>query len=342
MLRTTAAAARSDRTRGRLYIALAALAWSSAGVVQRELTTDPTTQIAGRAFFGFFGLLAFVAVTERGHVVHAFRAVGRAGVGYAVSLAIGSGAFVLALNLTSVANVLFIQAAAPIVAALLGRIFLGEHPTRRTWLAMLIALGGVGLMVGGPGGGLSPGIIVAVVVMLAFAAGIVLVRRHSEVSMAPATCLSQVMVLVVAAPLSHSGGLEVHDIALLATLGIGQMGLGILFITLGARLTPAAEVALIMLLETVLGPFWVWAVRAETPATVTLTGGLIVLAAVAFQTLSGDGADSGHVTPASPDGTDGVSPGPTTPVVSISIVELEPERVSPAGPSVRRPRDRDG
>jgi len=301
--RDTPADSESNSTRGRFYVALAALAWSSAGLVQRELSTDAATQVAGRAFFGFLGLLAFVAVAERGHVVHSFRAMGRAGVGYAASLAIGSGAFVLALNLTSVANVLFIQAAAPIVAALLGLVFLGEHPTRRTWSALLIALGGVGLMVGGPGGGLSSGIIVAVVVMLAFAAGIVLVRRHSEVSMAPAACLSQVMVLVVVAPLSHPGGLAVHDIALLAMLGIGQMGLGILFVTLGARLIPAAEVAMIMLLETVLGPFWVWAVRGETPAIATLVGGIIVLAAVVFQTLSGGHAETGQAAQGSLDET---------------------------------------
>jgi drug/metabolite transporter (DMT)-like permease len=311
LMPATVAAVRSDVTRGRLYVALAALAWSTAGVVQRELTTDPTTQIAGRAFFGFVGLLAFVAVVERGHLVRAFRAIGPAGIGYAVSLAIASGGFVLALNLTSVANVLFIQAAAPIVAALLGRIFLGEHPSRRTWLAMLVALGGVGLLVGGPGIGLSAGILVAIVVMLAFAVGIVLVRRHSEVSMAPATCLSQVMV-------SNMGGLGGHDVALLAVLGIGQMGLGILFITLGARLIPAAQVALIMLLETVLGPMWVWIVRSETPPTITLVGGFIVLAAVMYQTLSGSRADTRLVAPTSPERSDGLGRGPAGPVSSIS------------------------
>jgi drug/metabolite transporter (DMT)-like permease len=137
-----------QRRRGRIYVVLAAVAWSSAGLLQRELTVNIGTQLAGRAFFAVLGLLAFVAVAERGAVTRAFGAIGRAGLAIAALMAVSSGAFIVALNYTSVANVLFMQAVSPVLAAVLGT-FVGERVARRTWLAMAVALAGVGLMVGG-------------------------------------------------------------------------------------------------------------------------------------------------------------------------------------------------
>src|SRR5262249_56940958 len=125
------------------------IAWSTAGLLQRELTVGIGTQLAGRAFFAVLGLLAYVAVAERGRLRHAFVAIGRPGLAVAVLMAASSGAFIVALNYTSVANVLFFQAISPILAAALGT-FVGEPVARRTWVAMAVALAGVGLRVGGP------------------------------------------------------------------------------------------------------------------------------------------------------------------------------------------------
>ena len=113
-----------------------------------------------------------------------------------------------------------------------------------------------------------------------------IIRHLRELSMAPATCLSQVIVLVVAAPFAHPSQLDGKDVALLAGLGIGQIGLGLIFVTIGARLIPAAEVALITLIAVVLGPLWVWIARGEKPSAATLVGGAIVLGAVVFQAVS--------------------------------------------------------
>jgi drug/metabolite transporter (DMT)-like permease len=103
--------------------------------------------------------------------------------------------------------------------------------------------------------------------------------------MAPATCLSQVLVFLAFAPFAQSGQIGGGDLVLLVVLGFGQMGLGLIFLALGARLIPAAEVALITLLEIVLGPLWVWLWRSERPGNATLAGGAIVLAAVLIQSL---------------------------------------------------------
>jgi drug/metabolite transporter (DMT)-like permease len=272
--------------RGQIYVALAAVAWSSAGVLQRQLSVDTATQVAGRAAFAALSLLLYVVIVERGRLVRAFRSVGLAGVAVAACIAVASGGFIAALNQTSVARVLFILAIAPVLAALLGRVFLGEPISRRTALAMAIALAGVILMFGAPGEGNLTGDGIALVMAFAFALSLVITRHRRDVSMAPATCLSQVILLAVFVPFASAGEITGGDVVWLALLGVGQIGLGLVLLMAGARLIPAAQVALITLLEVVLGPIWVWIAVSERPETATLVGGAIVIAAIVFQTLS--------------------------------------------------------
>jgi drug/metabolite transporter (DMT)-like permease len=153
---------------------------------------------------------------------------------------------------------------------------------------MAMAIGGVALMVGGPGRPGPLGLGLSLLMTTSFAATLVITRHRRDVSMAPATCLSQIIVLVLAAPLADPGSVGREDLMLLVALGVGQIGLGLVFLTIGARLIPAAEVALITLLEVVLGPLWVWIFLSEQPSAATLLGGAIVLGAVAVQALAGD------------------------------------------------------
>jgi drug/metabolite transporter (DMT)-like permease len=268
--------------RGRIYIALAAVAWSSAGVLQRELTVGTATQLAGRAVFAVVALFLYVTVAERGNPWRAFRGMGRPGLAVAGLMAVSSASFIVALNHTTVANVLVMQALAPIMAALLGVVVLKEPITRSTWIAMVVALLGVGLMVGGPGRPTLFGEVLSFVMALSFAVMLVITRHQRQVSMAPATCLSQV-ILLAAAPFAHPSQIGGQDLALLAVLGFGQIGLGLIFLSIGGRLIPAAEVALITLLEIILGPLWAWIFVSERPAAATLVGGAIVLGAVVLQ-----------------------------------------------------------
>jgi drug/metabolite transporter (DMT)-like permease len=272
------------RRRGQLFVALAALAWSTAGLLQRALSIDTTTQLAGRALFAFVALLGFVALFNRGRTVEAFRTMGRAGLAVAGCMAVASASFIVALNHANVANVLFMQAVAPVLAALLAWVALGESVTRRTALAMGIALLGVTLMVGGAGSGGVVGVGASFLMTLAFAAAIVITRHRREVSMAPAICLSQLLVFAAFAPLADAASVTGRDLSLLVLLGVGQMGLGLAFLTVGARLIPAAEAALITLLEVALGPLWVWIAYGEEPGAATLVGGAVVVGAVILQT----------------------------------------------------------
>jgi drug/metabolite transporter (DMT)-like permease len=186
-----------------------------------------------------------------------------------------------------VARVLVILAISPVLAALLARVTLGERISRRTVAAMALALGGVTLIVGAPGEGSLVGDALSFLAASAFAVMIVITRWRHDVSMAPATCLSQAILVVAFLPFAHPGAIGGGDVGWLAALGIGQIGLGFMLLTVGARLIPAAQVGLITLLETVLGPVWVWLALDERPGTLTLVGGAVVIAAIAFQTRGG-------------------------------------------------------
>ncbi len=271
------------RRRGQVYVALAAVAWSTAGVLQRELSVGAATQVAGRALFAAIALFLFVAFAERGDTLRVFRTMGRAELAVAALTAVASSTFIVALNHTTVANVLFMQALSPIAAALIAWVGLREQVSRRTAVAMVVALAGVGLMVGGPGGSHGIGLALSVVMTLSFALAVVITRHRRDISMAPAICLSQVLVVVVVGPFAQPGSVDARDLGLMVVLGFGQMGLGLAFLTMGARLIPAAEVALITLLEVVLGPLWVWLAYSERPSTTTLLGGAVVVAAVVLQ-----------------------------------------------------------
>jgi drug/metabolite transporter (DMT)-like permease len=284
---TTAAVALDEsrrQRRGQIYVALAAVLWSTAGVLQRQLTLDTSTQVAGRAVFAGATLLAFVALGERGRVVQAFRSIGVAGVAVALCVATASGSFIAALNQTSVARVLFILAIAPVLAALLARVALGEPITQRTVMAMALALAGVALMVGAPGEGSLAGDGLSFLAALAFALMIVITRWRHDVSMAPAMCLAQAILIAAFLPFASPGEIGGDDVVWLAALGIGQIGLGVALLTVGARLIPAAQVGLLTLLEIVLGPVWVWLALGERPSTLTLVGGAIVIVAIVIQT----------------------------------------------------------
>jgi drug/metabolite transporter (DMT)-like permease len=144
---------------------------------------------------------------------------------HAALTAVASATFIVALNHTTVANVLFIQAVAPIAAALIAWVGLGESVSRRTGVAMVVALGGVGLMVGGPGGAHGLGLVLSVVMTLSFALSVVITRHRRDISMTPAICLSQVFVLAAVWPFAHPGTVGTNDLLLMVVLGVGRWAL---------------------------------------------------------------------------------------------------------------------
>ena len=267
---------------GQLVMLCAAVVWSSAGVLQRQVHAGAATQVADRAVFAALAIFAAVVAGERRNTVRAFRSLGRWGIAGVVPWAIASSLFILALNYTTVANVLFWQATAPMMAALLAWVLLGERVRRRTWGAMALALVGVVLMVGGGVEGGVPAVVIPLVMTVAFAVVIVLSRHRSDISLAPAAFISQLLVIAVVGPFAAMGSASATDWGLLALLG-AIVACGIVLMTIAARRIPAAEVAIITLLQIVLGPLLVWLAYREQPSVGALVGGAVIMAAVVVQ-----------------------------------------------------------
>jgi len=261
-------------------VACAAVCWSSGGLIARLVSTSPWTTSLWRSLFASLFLTVVLWIVRGRNIVAQWRTGGLPVVVAATCMALASTCFILSLAHTSVANTLLLMSTGPYVTALLGWLLLRERVAPRTWLTMAVALAGAVVMVSNSyGRGAMVGDLLAVVMATSFAVATVVVRRHPEIQMAPAAALATALTALVALPLAAPLETAARDLALLAFFGVGQFGAGFLLFMAGARLIPAAESSLIGMLETVLGPLWVWLVLSERPATATLTGGALILVA---------------------------------------------------------------
>jgi drug/metabolite transporter (DMT)-like permease len=276
----------SSTRRGALLVAGAAVCWSSGALIARLVTTSPWTTSLWRSLSAAL-FLALVLWMVRGRgIVAQWRDGGRPVLAVAVCMAVSSTCFIFSLAHTSVANTLILMSTGPYVAGLLGWVLLGERVALRTWLTMGVALAGAVVMVSSSyQRGAVAGDLLAIVMAASFATATVLVRRHPEIQMAPAAALATTLAALVALPLADPLDVGPRDLALLAFFGVGQFGAGFLLFVAGARWLPAATSSLIGLLETVLGPLWVWLVLNERPGPATLAGGALILAALLANTL---------------------------------------------------------
>jgi drug/metabolite transporter (DMT)-like permease len=283
----------ADRQKGLLLTTLGVLALTPDSLLVRLIDAEPFGLLAWRGVLQAVGILAILALLHRGRLVEPFRAVGRAGLLLAMVFSGCTLFFIVALSLTAVADVLVIVAAAPLAAAVLGLVFLGEGVAPRTWAAISLALVGIAILVSEDlGSGSLLGDLAAGVCALCIGASFVITRHARAVSMVPAMALAGLVTATVALPLAlllETGPLLYEGARLGYTLimGLVVVPVSFAFITLGPRYLPAAEVGLLMLLETVLGPLWVWLVLAEYPGDRALAGGALVVLTLAGHALTG-------------------------------------------------------
>lgn len=298
-------AAAAARLRGAALVLAAGALWSSGGTLVRLVEAADARQIVfWRSFFVALFVLGVLLARRRARgAVAAFRALGWDGPLAGACLAGAFWFFIEALTRTEVANAVFVLAAQPLLAALLGRLLLGERVRPATWAALAAAAVGVAVMVA-PGlgrGGLAGGLL-AFGSASGFALFSVALRRGAPaVDRSPAILYGALLsALVAVALLVPSGGLAAlalapRDLALCAAMGTASIGLGMLAYAAGARHLPAAELALLALSEVVLAPVWAWLVLGEVPRAATLAGGAVVLAAAVAQALAGAGRRGGPV-----------------------------------------------
>ena len=217
---------------------------------------------------------------------------GLAGAIAALSLVFAYSGAIFSMQTTSVANAMLLFATAPFMAAVLGWVVLRERVRGATWIAVLIAIGGIAVMVSDQtGAGTALGSLAALGSALGFASFTVALRAGKSVEMLPAVFLSGLFALLMMGSICLITGdgfvLSRFDGGIALGMGVFQVGAGLVLFTLGSRSLPAAELALLSLAEVVLGPVWVWLFLGETVGLNTLIGGGILLAAIAGNALSG-------------------------------------------------------
>jgi drug/metabolite transporter (DMT)-like permease len=269
--------------KGVLLMVLASLCWSTGGIFVRHVeTTNGFEIVFWRSLFMVVFLFATLAWWHRGTVWAQIAAVGRAGVLAGALLGTTFFFFILSLMHNTAANTYVLMSTGPFFVAVFGWIFLRERVPPRTLIAIAVALGGISLMfAAGIDRGRTLGNLLALGVPTAFALNIIVLRRmHAQVDMVPAVMIAGLISLVVALPFALPFAASLGDLAVLAPMGMLQLGLGCLLMTRATRYLPAGEVGLLALIETILAPLWVWLGVGERPSALALAGAAIVFGAL--------------------------------------------------------------
>ncbi len=272
-----------------LTLVFCTMLWSMAGVATRQLEHAEGYEITfWRSLFCAVFVLAAMLVQHRDRCLSHIVAIGWPGLASGLMWSVMFTCFMLGLARTTVANVLVVMAAAPLLAALLGLAVLREPVLPRTWAAIAIAAAGIVWMVreGLSGEGLA-GMAIAFAVPVASAINIVLLKRSGgRVDLVPTVLLGAVFSCLVTLPFAWPLSSGSADLAILAGLGVFQLAVPCMLMVRATQHLAPHEIALLGLLEVVLGPLWAWLGAGERPAASTLQGGALVLAALVLNELA--------------------------------------------------------
>lgn len=262
------------------------LMWSIAGVITRQLEHARSFEITfWRSFFTVLSLVVILPFFQGRDVFARIRrgpaALWLSGVCWSIMFT----AFMVALTLTSVANVLVTMALGPFFTAILARVFIGHRIPGRTWAAIAVAGAGIAYMYGSQlqAGGLA-GTLVALCVPLAGASNWTITQRShalgQNVDLVPAVLVGAGISSLVTLPLAMPFQASLHDVSLLALLGLVQLAIPCALSVVCARVLKAPEIALLALLEIIFGILLAWVGADEVPGTTVLAGGALVIGAL--------------------------------------------------------------
>lgn len=266
---------------------VAPVLWSTAGVLTRQIQSAGAFEMAfWRSSFAALFVFAALSLLQGSRPFAALRAAGTASLLSGAMWAVMFTCFIVALTLTTVANVLVVSSLGPLCTALLAFFLLRDPIPRRSWAAIVAASLGMGAMFGAGFTADDPrhiaGLALALTIPIAGAVNIVVLRKSAaHLDLMPAVMLGALISALLTLPFAlpfHASG---RDFLVLATLGVFQLGVPCLMLVLAARTLTAPEIALLALLEVILGPLWAWLGAGEVPAGTTMLGGAIVLTALA-------------------------------------------------------------
>ena len=283
-----------EQRRGLIFVFMAGVLWSTVGLGIRMIDEATVWQILlYRSISLSLFLATVIYLRSRGNLFEVVKAAGLPGCIAGLALVGAYSGGIYGIQSTSVANAMLLFASAPFMAAILGWIFLREKVRKATWIAILFAILGIGIMVQDKtqGGAALLGNLAALGSAFGFAVFTVALRWGRSGDMLPAVFLSGIFAIFITSSICLLSGLSfqisVNDTSISMGMGVFQVGAGLVLYTLGSKTLPAAELTLLSLAEVLLGPLWVYLFLNEVATLNTLFGGLVLLLAIAGNAISG-------------------------------------------------------
>ena len=278
---------------GVVLVLLAGVFWSTMGLGIRSIENANVWQILLYRSFSLASFL-FILISFRSGFKPfiTIKRAGIAGIVGGLSLVVAFAGGIFAIQTTTVANAMFLFASAPFFAAFLGWVILRESVRKSTWIAATVAAVGIAIMViDGISVGHLVGNVSAILSALGFAIFTIALRWKKLEDMLPAVFLAGIFAIIISGLICAAKGftflLTANDASIAFALGVFQVGAGLAIYTIGSKVVPAAELALLSMTEVLLGPFWVWIFMGESASVYTLIGGFVLLLAIAGNALTG-------------------------------------------------------
>jgi len=276
----------SPHIRGVAITGAGVLLVSPDSLLVRLIETDVWSLLFYRGLFVALALVVFFAIRFDREMPNLFLAVGWVGILAGCLTTVSNILFVLSLTLTTTANTLVIFSVAPLFAAIFSRAVLKEAIEPVTWFAALVVFVGIVVIFSGSlGGGSLLGDLCAILASCFFAACLTALRYKKGTNMVPSVAFAGLLTALVVFPFASPFLINFCDFSLLVIMGFIVLPVGHGLITLGPRLISAPEVGLLVLVEAVLGPYWVWLFINEVPAAQTILGGIVILGTLVIHTV---------------------------------------------------------
>ena len=273
----------TNQQKGSLLAFIAVILITPDSLLIRLSNIDTWGMLFYRGAIPFLVVLTGLLIFYNKNFLRALFNVGYTGIFYIISFSICNITFLLSIQNTNVANTLVMIATAPMISAILGGIFLNEMPDRKTWIAILITFfSALYIFYDSIQLGNFFGDFMGLVTSTGLAINAVLVRSAKDRDLLPSAVLGKLCVAIFAFFFVESFNLVGNDLIYVPLMCVLCVAIPFVLVTIAPRFIPAEEVNLFFLLETILGPIWVWIVIKEQPSTETILGGIVIISTIAI------------------------------------------------------------
>ncbi len=273
----------NNQQKGSLLAFVAVMFITPDSLFIRLASVDTWSLVFYRGIIPFFTVLVGMLLIYKANFFKMLFTSGHPGVIYIITFSITNITFVVSIQNTNVANTLVMIAMAPMLSAILGAIFLKEIPDSKTWIAIAVTFFAAiyifydSLQLGNIFGDL-----LGLVCALGLAVGAVTIRSAKTKNLVPAAVVGKLLVAIFAIFSIESYALVGRDLLIVPLMCVMCVAIPFVLVTIAPRFIPAEEVNLFFLLETIIGPIWVWMVIKEQPSLETIQGGIVIILTIAI------------------------------------------------------------